>query len=80
MQRLGEFPEVLADAARDLGPHAIAFYLRDLASDFHSFYNSDRVLVEEQDIRLARVSLLLATKQVLNNGLKLLGVSAPDQM
>jgi arginyl-tRNA synthetase len=80
MQRLGEFPEVLADAARDLGPHAIAFYLRDLASDFHSFYNSDRVLVEEQDMRLARVSLLLATKQVLNNGLKLLGVSAPDQM
>jgi arginyl-tRNA synthetase len=80
MQRLGEFPEVLVDAARDLGPHAIAFYLRDLASDFHSFYNSDRVLVEEQDIRLARVSLLLATKQVLNNGLKLLGVSAPDQM
>lgn len=80
MQRLGEFPQVLADAAKDLGPHAIAFYLRDLASDFHSFYNSDRVLVEDAELRLARITLLVACKQVLKNGLNLLGVSSPEQM
>jgi arginyl-tRNA synthetase len=80
MQRLGEFPQVLADAAKDLGPHAIAFYLRDLASDFHSFYNSDRVLVDDAELRLARVALLVACKQVLKNGLTLLGVSSPEQM
>jgi arginyl-tRNA synthetase len=80
MQRLGEFPQVLADAAKDLGPHAIAFYLRDLASDFHSFYNSDRVLVEDAELRLARITLLVACKQVIKNGLNLLGVSSPEQM
>ena len=80
MKRLGEFPQLLADAARDLSPHAIAFYLRDLASDFHSFYNADRVLVDEAELRLARVTILVATKQVLKNGLQLLGVSAPEKM
>jgi arginyl-tRNA synthetase len=80
MQRLGEFPQVLADADKDLGPHAIAFYLRDLASDFHSFYNSDRVLVEDAELRLARITLLVACKQALKNGLNLLGVSSPEQM
>jgi len=80
LQRLGEFPQVLADAAKDLGPHAIAFYLRDLASDFHSFYNSDRVLVDDIELRLARITMLVACKQVLKNGLTLLGVSSPEQM
>jgi len=80
LKRLSEFPQLLSDAARDLSPHAIAFYLRDLASDFHSFYNSDRVLVDEEDLRLARVSILVVTKQVLKNGLQLLGVSAPEKM
>jgi arginyl-tRNA synthetase len=80
MRRLSEYPQVLQDAARDLGPHAIAFYLRDLASDFHSFYNADRVLVDDQSLRLARITLLHATKQVLANGLSLLGVSAPEKM
>ena len=80
MQRLSEFPQLLGDAAKDLGPHAIAFYLRDLASDFHSFYGADRVLVDDQELRLARIALLVASKQVLKNGLSLLGVSAPEQM
>lgn len=80
MQRLSEFPQLLGDAAKDLGPHAIAFYLRDLASDFHSFYAADRVLVDDQELRLARIALLVASKQVLKNGLSLLGVSAPEQM
>lgn len=80
LQRLSEFPQVLADAAKELGPHAIAFYLRDLASDFHSFYNSDRVLVDDIELRLARITMLVACKQVLKNGLTLLGVSSPEQM
>lgn len=80
LQRLSEFPQMLADAAKDLGPHAIAFYLRDLASDFHSFYNADRVLVDDIELRNARLTLLYATRIVLRNGLCLLGVSAPEQM
>jgi arginyl-tRNA synthetase len=80
LRRLSEFPNMLSDAARDLGPHAIAFYLRDLAGDFHSFYNADRVLVEDQQLRLARIALLYSTKQVISNGLAILGVSAPEQM
>jgi arginyl-tRNA synthetase len=71
---------MLTDAAKDMSPHAVAFYLRDLAGEFHSFYNADRVLVDEEHIRLARLALLLATKQVIANGLAILGVSAPNKM
>ena len=80
MRRLSEYPNMLQDAARDLSPHALAFYLRDLASDFHSFYNSDRVLVDDIPLKLARLALLLATQQVLANGLDLLGLQAPEKM
>ena len=80
LRRLAEYPEVLRDAAADLAPHALAFYLRDLAGDFHTFYNADRVLVEDQNLKLARLALLSATRQVLQNGLKILGVSAPMKM
>jgi arginyl-tRNA synthetase len=80
LRRLAEYPEVLADAAADLAPHALAFYLRDLAGDFHAFYNADRVLVDDQHLKLARLALLSATRQVLQNGLKVLGVSAPAKM
>ena len=80
LRRLAEYPEVLADAATELAPHALAFYLRDLAGDFHTFYNADRVLVDDSALKLARLALLLATRQVLENGLKLLGVSAPAKM
>jgi len=80
LRRLAEYPEVLTDAAADLAPHALAFYLRDLAGDFHTFYNADRVLVEDPNLKLARLALLSATRQVLQNGLKVLGVSAPAKM
>ena len=80
LRRLAEYPEVLTAAAEELAPHALAFYLRDLAGDFHTFYNADRVLVDDQNLRLARLALLLATRQVLQNGLKVLGVSAPAKM
>ncbi|CAJ2789055.1 arginyl-tRNA synthetase [Burkholderia pseudomallei] len=80
MQKLAEYPDLLAHAAGELAPHAVAFYLRELASEFHSFYNAERVLVDEQAPRTARVALLAATRQVLENGLAMLGVSAPSKM
>ncbi|CAJ4958695.1 arginine--tRNA ligase [Burkholderia pseudomallei] len=80
MQKLAEYPDVLAHAAGELAPHAVAFYLRELASEFHSFYNAERVLVDEQAPRTARAALLAATRQVLENGLAMLGVSAPSKM
>jgi len=80
LRRLAEYPELLTDASAELAPHALAFYLRDLAGDFHTFYNADRVLVDDQALKLARLALLSATRQVLQNGLKVLGVSAPAKM
>jgi arginyl-tRNA synthetase len=80
MQRLGEFPELVASAARELAPHAVAFYLRSLAGEFHSYYNAERILVEDEATRRARLALCAAVRQVLANGLSLLGVSAPERM
>jgi arginyl-tRNA synthetase len=80
LTKLAEYPDMLAHAADELAPHAVAFYLRDLASEFHSFYNAERVLVEEDNLRNARIALLAATRQVLENGLALIGVSAPVKM
>jgi arginyl-tRNA synthetase len=80
LNRLAEYPEVLADAADELAPHQVAFYLKDLAADFHAYYNAERVLVDDAVVREARLALLLATRQVLRNGLTLLGVSAPEKM
>ena len=80
MNRLAEYPEVLALAANDLAPHQLANYLKELAADFHGYYNAERVLVDEATTRAARLALLLATRQVLRNGLALLGVSAPEKM
>ncbi|MBB6592247.1 arginine--tRNA ligase [Ralstonia solanacearum] len=80
VQRLAAFPDMLADAARELAPHAVAFYLRDLAGDFHAFYNADRVLVDDDAVKRARLALLAATRQVLRNGLAVIGVSAPQKM
>ena len=62
------------------GPHQIAFYLKELAADLHAFYNAERILVDEPRLRAARLSLLLATRQVLRNGLAMIGVSAPERM
>ncbi|MFZ9642392.1 MAG: arginine--tRNA ligase [Candidatus Methylopumilus sp.] len=80
MQRLSEFPEVVENAANDLAPHTIANYLKDLASDLHSFYNEHKILVEDETTKLARLALIKATQQVLQNGLQLLGVNAPNKM
>ncbi|HZR02529.1 MAG TPA: arginine--tRNA ligase [Burkholderiales bacterium] len=80
LRQLIDFPEVIEDAARDLAPHLIAFYLKDLAANFHSYYNSVRFLVEEVEVRDARLALILGIGQVLSSGLTLLGVSAPRKM
>ncbi len=80
LAKLAEFPEVLAKAADELGPHQVAFYLRELAGDLHAFYNAERVLVDDDSLKHARLALLLATRQVLRNGLELLGVSTPSRM
>ena len=80
MAKLSEYPEMLKKAADELGPHQVAFYLRDLAGELHSYYNAERVLVDDESLKLARLSLLLATRQVIKNGLELIGVSAPARM
>jgi len=80
LAKLADFPEVLKKAADELGPHQVAFYLRELAGELHSYYNAERVLVDDNALKHARLALLLATRQVLKNGLALLGVSAPARM
>ncbi len=78
--RLSEYGQTLSVAARDLAPHLVCVYLKELAADFHAFYNSDRILVEDEALRNARLALLLAARQVLRNGLSVLGISAPERM
>lgn len=78
--RLGSFPELVQNAAADHAPHQIAFYLKDLAAEFHSWYNAERMLVEDEALKLARLALARAVQQVLASGLALLGVSAPQSM
>jgi len=80
LAKLAEYPEMLQKALAELGPHQIAFYLRDLAGELHGYYNAERVLVDDASIKMARLALLWATRQVLRNGLALLGVSAPARM
>ncbi len=77
---LAAYPEMLARAQAELGPHQVAFYLRDLAANLHSFYFAERVLVDDAALKTARLALMVATRQVLRNGLALIGVSAPNQM
>ncbi len=79
-QRLAEFPAMVSAAAEELAPHAVAFYLRTLAGEFHSYYNAERILVEDEALREARLALCAAARQTLANGLALLGVSAPEKM
>jgi arginyl-tRNA synthetase len=79
-QRIGEFPEIIAEAARELSPHSVTFYLRSLAADFHSYYNAERILVPDEQLQLGRLALCAAVRQTLANGLSLLGVSAPEKM
>jgi arginyl-tRNA synthetase len=80
MRQLMDYPQALEDAARDHAPHVVAFYLKDLAAQLHSYYNSVRFLVDEEDARLARLALIAAVGQVIRSGLQLLGVSAPRRM
>jgi len=80
LQYLGAYPEMLEKAADELAPHQVAFYLRELAAEFHSYYNAERFLVSEPVVRLARLALAAAVRRILKNGLALLGVSAPRQM
>ena len=77
---LGRFPEVVESAARDLAPHQIAFYLRDLAAEFHGYYNAERMLVDDSALTAARLALSVAVRQVIRNGMALLGVSCPESM
>ena len=77
---LGRFPEVVEAAARDLAPHQVAFYLRDLAAEFHGYYNAERMLVDDAALTGARMALSVAVRQVIRNGMALLGVSCPESM
>lgn len=80
LQKIIDFPDTVEAAAKEFSPHLIAFYLRELASEFHSYYNSTRFLVPELPLLHARLALIASIRQILNNGFKLLGVSAPDKM
>ena len=80
MRQLMEFPQAIEDAAHDHAPHLIAFYLKDLAAGLHSYYNSVRFLVDDEQVRLGRLALVAAVAQVLRSGLQMLGVSAPRKM
>lgn len=80
IKTLSRYSELIVTAAFNREPHILAFYLRDLANDFHTYYNSCQFLVDDINIRQARLCLILATKQVISNGLGLLGVSAPEEM
>jgi arginyl-tRNA synthetase len=80
LARLMEYPEVVTDAARGLAPHAVTFYLRELAGEFHSFYNATRILVDDETVKVARLALACAVRDALREGLKLIGVAAPEKM
>jgi arginyl-tRNA synthetase len=80
MLLLARYPEMLVDAAADFAPHDVTFYLRELAASYHSYYDAERILVEDEPVKLARLALVAATAQVLHNGLAVLGVGAPAKM
>ncbi len=80
MLQLAKYPEMLTTAAHDFAPHDVTFYLRELAASYHSYYDAERILVDDAALRRARLALVAATAQVLHNGLAVLGVSAPEKM
>jgi arginyl-tRNA synthetase len=80
LRRLSDFPEELALSARELAPHRITFYLKELAAEFHSYYNAEQFLVDDPPLRRARLALVVATGQVIRSGLAVLGVGAPEKM
>ena len=80
MLKLAQYPAMLTAAAQDFAPHDVTFYLRELAAAYHSYYDAERILVDDEPVKLARLALVAATAQVLHNGLAVLGVSAPQKM
>jgi len=80
MRTISRFPETIDVAARTCSPHLLAHYLHLLATDLHAYYNAHQFLVDEENLRNARLNLILATQTVLKKGLGLLGVSAPEEM
>jgi arginyl-tRNA synthetase len=80
MRTLADFPETLALASRELAPHIVANYLGELAAKLHTYYNAERFLLDDESLKLARLSLIVSVRQVLRNGLAVLGVSAPEKM
>ncbi len=80
MLKLAQYPAMLTAAAEGEAPHDVTFYLRELASQYHSYYDAERILVDDEAVKLARLALVAATAQVLANGLAVLGVSAPRKM
>jgi arginyl-tRNA synthetase len=80
LNRLAAWPETLEAAAADMAPHLLAYYLKELAGELHSYYNAEHFLVPDEAVKLARLALVTAVRQVLRNGLGLLGVSAPEKM
>ena len=80
MLQLARYPDMLSAAAQDFAPHDVTFYLRELAATYHSYYDAERILVDDVAVKRARLALVAATAQVLHNGLAVLGVSAPQKM
>ena len=80
MLLLAKYPDMLSVAAADFAPHDVTFYLRELAASYHSYYDAERILVDDALVKHARLALVAATAQVLHNGLAVLGVSAPKKM
>ena len=80
MLQLAKYPEMLTAAAQDFAPHDVTFYLRELAASYHSYYDAERILVDDETVKKARLALVAATAQVLHNGLSVLGVLAPTRM
>ena len=80
IKKMSSFPDVILASAKFMEPHRITYYLMDLASDFHAYYNKHKVLTDEIEVASGRLYLVAAVKKVIRNGLALLGVSAPEKM
>ena len=80
MLLLARYPDMLTAAAQDFAPHDVTFYLRELAASYHSYYDAERILVDDEGVKKARLALVAATARVLHNGLQVLGVNAPQKM
>ena len=78
--RLAEYPVIMKSAINELAPHVLVFYLRDLASDFHSFYNAEKILVSNENIKYSRLLLVLAVSMMIKKNLTILGISSPKKM